>query len=395
MHQHRNRLVDEKQEPAKSKVEALALPDETLSFSELLNFLLRRKRTVLSFGLAGLVLGAILAFALAPTYTATTSFVPPGSSNTPSSAALMSQLSALGGSALLGGKSQGDLYVGILKSHTIARALVGRFKLEQVYKVKKESLAEKKLEQKSLFEAGAKDPIVTISVTDGDPVRARDLANGYLKALQETSAQLALSESSQRRLFFERRLAKEKDDLSDAEVALKQVEEHTGLIAPGGQTTSQIQTLAQLNGQITTRQAQLAALRTDEADENPDVIRMQSEISSLEAQVRQLQIGSSKDQLGRLSTAQVPALELDYVRRARDVKYHETLFEIIAKQYEAARLDEAKDSPLQVLDHAVVPDTKSGPHRAIIIAIGFLLGVTGGVIKLLVQHSNRPQLRTR
>ncbi len=368
--------------------------NDALSLPTVLRILRRGRRTIFLAGLGLLVLATIFAFSLPLNYTATTSFVPPGSNSSMSSAAAMlGQLSSLGGTSLLGGaKSQGDLYVGILKSHTISRELVQRFDLQHVYKVKKVSQAEQILGSKSLFESGTKDPIVIISVTDHNPQRARDLANGYLQALQATSANLALSESSQRRLFFEQRLAKEKDDLANAEVELKQAQEKTGLIAPVGQTTVEIQTLAQLHAQITDRQVRLAALLHDETDENPDVLRMRSEISSLQGQVAQLENGAGEGHFGRFSTAQVPELQLEYIRKARDVKYHEALFDIIAKQYEAARLDEAKDSPLQVLDRAVVPDMKSGPPRSVIMAIGLLFGLAGGAVWVLFQASRQGSL---
>ena len=258
--------------------------------------------------------------------------------------------------------------------------------LTKAYKVKKESDAEKLLAKNSTFESGTKDPLVTISVTDTVPERARDLANGYLAALQDTSSGLSLSESSQRRLFFEQRLSKERDDLADAEVALKQSQEKTGLIAPAGQTASELQTLASLRAQITDRQVRLASLLHEETEQSPNVLRLRSEISNLQAQTSQMENGQSKGQFGRFSAAQVPELELDYIRKTRDVKYHEALFDIIAKQYEAARLDEAKDAPLQVLDHATVPDTKSGPHRTLLMALGMLLGLAAGVVWVLIQH---------
>ena len=385
---------ESEQNPASfSELEAAIEP---LTLSALLMILKIGRRTILFSGLGVLALATVLAFLLPLTYSATTSFVPPGSSGIQSSAALMGQLSALGGgSSLLGGRNQGDLYVGILKSHTIARYLVEHYDLEKVYKVKKESIAEKILQQHSLFETSTKDPIVIITVTDGSPERVRDLANGYLKALQETSSGLALTESSQRRLFFETRLAKEKDDLADAEVAMKQAQEHTGLIAPGGQTISQIQTMAQLNSQIMLRQTELAGMLSNETNDNPDVVRMRNEIGSLQAQLKQLQTGNTNKPFQRFSTSQVPELELEYVRRARDVKYHESLFEIIAKQYEAARLDEAKDTPLQVLDHAIVPDSKSGPHRSIIMAIGLLIGLLGGAVWVLMTSARRTEVLFR
>ena len=161
-----------------------------------------------------------------------------------------------------------------------------------------------------------------------------DLASGYLQALEATINGLALTESSQRRLFFAQRLGKEKDELADAEAALKQAEEKSGLIAPAGQTSSEIQTLAQLRAQTSERQVRLASLLHDESDENPDVIGLRNEIASLQAQTSQLENGRVDRQFGRFSTAQVPGLELEYIRRARDVKYHETLFDMIARQYD-------------------------------------------------------------
>jgi len=225
-----------------------------------------------------------------------------------------------------------------------------------------------------MFDIGLKDSIVTIEVTDKSPERARDLANGYLDALQQTSAVLALSESSQRRLFYEQRLAKERDDLANAEVALKQNQEKTGLISPVGQTASKIQTLANLRAEITGREVRLAALRQVETDQNPEIIMILSEVGSLQRQVAQLETGQNPGKFGSSSTAEVPEMELEYIRKFRDVKYHEALFDIIARQYEVGRLDEARDAPLQILDHATTPDTRSGPHRSIIMAVGLILG---------------------
>jgi tyrosine-protein kinase Etk/Wzc len=129
---------------------------------------------------------------------------------------------------LAGAKSPGDLYAGILKSRSIAGELVQRFDLRKVYGVKRESQAEKKLGANTDVTLDAKSTIVTVDVTDKSPQRAHDLANGYMDALRETNGRLALSQSSQRRLFFGQQLAKEKDDLEDAEVALKQTEEQSG-----------------------------------------------------------------------------------------------------------------------------------------------------------------------
>ncbi|AEU39153.1 GumC family protein [Granulicella mallensis] len=359
-----------------------------MTFSNFIDILWQNRKAILLSGASVFVLATILAFVLPFTYTASATFLPPGTNTGGSSAiAMMGQLSALGGgggaSSLLGGKSQADLFVGLLKSHSVSHALIQRFDLKKVYKVKKESDAAKALTAHSNFEADSKSSIIQIEVTDKSPQRASDLANGYLEALQDASANLALTESSQRRLFYEQRLAKERDDLANAEVELKQDQEKSGLIAPAGQTASELQTLAQLRSQVSEREVRLASLQYYESEDNPDVLRLRQEIASLKEHVAQLENGQNKGQFGSFSTAQVPEMQLEYIRKARDVKYHEVLFESIAKQYEAARLDEAKDTPLQIIDKATVPDTKSGPHRGIIMLIGLILGLMAGTVWVL------------
>ena len=356
----------------------------SLSPALVLGVLKRKRRLIFVTSLLCLFVATLVAFLLPPNFTASASFIPPGSNSESSAGMLMGQLASIsaGGSFEVRGKA--DLYIAILKSHTVAEAMVQRFNLRQVYRLKKESLAERGLAAASFFSVGTKDPVITIEVTDHSAERARDLANGYLETLQATTAGMALSESSQRRLFYEQRLAHEKDELANAEVAMKQVEEKTGLVEPTGQTSMNIQALAQVQAQITSAQAQLASLLQDETNQNPDVLRLRSQIGSLQAKASEMESGAEKG-FGRLSTAQVPDAELEFIRKARDVKYHESLFEIIAKQYEAARLDEAKDAPLQVLDRPSVPDMKSGPSRRIIMAVGLLLGLLGSSAWVLLR----------
>lgn len=363
------------------------------SFRSIFRALSNGKPRLIAGAFAGLIVGIILAVVLPPTYTAQASFVPPGTTMGSSASAIMGQLSSLGAGSLLGNKSQGDLYIGIMKSKTIARAIVRKYQLEKVYGVKKESLAADMLAAHTLFEVGSKDNIVRISVSDKEPRRARDLAQAYLDAVQQTSTHLALTESSQRRLFYEQQLGQAKDQLADAEVALKESQEKTGLISPVGQTAANLQTQQQLQAEIASRQAHLAALSQSETADNPDIQQLRSEIASLQARAAQTASGSASNPFGQVSTAQVPQRELEYVRKAREVKYHEALFDILAKQYEAARLDEAKDAPLQVLDEPVVPDTRSGPKRSLVMAICLLVGFLSAAAWVLLRPRFRGELQ--
>lgn len=361
--------------------------EDSVDLLEVLRTLWASRRLVAKVTGVVIILSLILAFVLPVRYTSTASFIPPSNSSTAGSmaTAIAGQLTFLGAGDLLGGgKSSGDLYAGILKSRSITGDIVKRFDLMRVYHVTKESKAEKKLEDNTSVKVDSKSTIVTISVTDKSPGRARDIANAYLDVLRSTNGRLALSQSSQRRLFYQEQLAKEKDNLEDAEVELKKTEEQTGLIAPVGQTESEIRTIAETQAQLAARQVELAALRQSSTEQNPEVIRLNSEIQNLQSQLADLQNGKGHGNAAAIPTAKVPQLKLDYVRKEREVKYHEALFEILAKQYEAARLDEARDAPvLQVLDPASYPDSKSEPKRLYIVVGGFFVGLILGCAYVL------------
>jgi len=347
-------------------------------------------KTTLRITLASFIFATILAFSLPARYTSSASFLPPslGTGNAMATA-LAGQLAAFGAGDLLGEvKNSGDIYAGILKSRSVAGKLVKQFDLMHLYKAKRESEAEKDLASDTSIAIDPKSSIVTVSVSGKTPQLAHDLANAYMDALRETNGRMALGQSSQRRVFFEEQLAKEKNNLEDAEVDLKKTEEQSGLIAPTGQTEVQIRTIAETQAQIAARQVLLAALRQSSTEQNPEVVRVRSEITDLQSQLSQLQRGGGKGQFATIPTSKVPELQLQYVRKLREVKYHETLFEILAKQYEAARLDEARDAPvLQIIDTASYPDQKSSPKRMLIMLGGLVLGLFAGCGWVLLRNS--------
>ncbi len=360
---------------------------------ELATILLREKSAILRSALVLMVLAALVVYlVMKPMYTAEAVFLPPQSSPGSSMALqLTSQLGSLGGvgaAGALGLKSPGDVYVGILGSRTVADNLVQKFNLQKVYNTKRLSDSVKKLQNRSNFTSG-KNTLISIKVEDHDAKRAADLANGYLDALREQNARLALTEAAQRRLFFEQQLEHEKNALADAEVDLKKTQEQTGLIIPAGQAQVQIEEMSQIRAQIASHQVELAALKQGATDQNPQVVRLQTQITSLQQELQKLQSDPARHQPGsvQLSTANVPELALEYVRKQREVKYHEVLFELISKQYEAARLDESRDAPvLQVIDRAIVPDHKSGLSRILIVLVAGIVGSLIGIVRVILKH---------
>jgi len=347
--------------------------------------ILLRKGLVLLCALAGFALGLLVAFTTKPSYTAKAVFLPPGSPSS-NSAVLIGQLGQLAGLAgssgsLLGGfKDPGAVYIGILQSRTVADDMIGQFDLQRLYRTKKLSSTEKALAEHSKFIPG-KDTLITIRVTDEDPRRAAAMANAYLKELNKQNDRLALTEAGQRRVFFEKQLEQEKDRLANAEVELTRTEQQTGLIHPMGQAQIQIAAIAQTQAEISNREIQLAALNQSATTANPQVIRLTSELDSLREHLRQLENSNGKANPGNplVPTAKVPELSLEYIRRDRDVKYHEALYTLLLRQYESAKLDESRAAPLvQIVDDAVVPDQKSWPPRTLFVLLFTFLGAVAG-----------------
>ena len=359
----------------------------------------QNRKTILRFAVTVAVLTALIVFfVLKPTYTAQAVFLPPQSAPGSAMTQLAGQLGSFGALGALGGlKNPADVYIGILGSRTIADSLIKRFDLQRVYKTKRLSDTEKVLKGSSKFVAG-KDSLITISVEDKDPNLAASLANGYLEALYEQNGSLALTESAQRRVFFEQQLAHEKNALADAEVELKRTQEQTGLIAPIGQAQVEIEAIQRLQAEITSRQVEFRVLQQSSTEQNPAMIRERAEIEELQEHLRKLENDSTKRTPGNVQapTSKVPELALEYIRKQREVKYHETLFELLARQYETARLDESREAPLlQVVDKAIVPDKKSGPHRTLLVMASLFAGLAAGAFWVVLVDALKNLKRSR
>jgi tyrosine-protein kinase Etk/Wzc len=356
------------------------------------------KWLLLKFALVPALITAITVFLMKPTYTAQASFLPPNSTSSGSSS-LLGQLGALGGAsgALSSLKDPTLLYVGMLNSRSVADDLIRKFDLAKVYKTQKLSQTEKALGRHSEFISG-KDTIITVSVEDHDPKRAADMANAYLAALHGLNDRIALTEAGQRRLFFE----KQKDRLADAEVELMRSQNQTGLIQPSGQARLQLEAIAQTQAEIASREIELAAMSQAATEQNPDVVRIRSEIAGLRAQLSKLENSSGQNRPGNVQvpTSQVPELTLIYVRKERELKYQQALYELLLRQYEAAKLEESRSAPLmQVVDYAAIPDTKSGPRRTLYTLLAAILGGLVGsfwvIGRYLVRATRENQLRGR
>ena len=372
--------------------------DDEISLLDLLIVLAERKRTILWVTAAFAVIAIFVSLVLPQSYTAMVVLLPPQQSSS-MGGAIASQLGNLGGMAALAGsglglKSPNDTIVAELKSRTVEEAMVQHFGLMQEYHQRLLSDTRKVFEKHTTIDGSGKDGLLHISVEDRDPNRAAELANGYVDQFRKMSEHLAITEASQRRLFFEQQLEQAKDSLANAEEALKLTQQKTGLIQLDSQARALIESAASLRAQIAAKEVQIESMRTFATGENAQLIQAQQELDGLRTQLAKLGGSENIDAGLMVPKGQVPEAGLEYVRKLRDVKYYETIFDILARQFEIAKLDEAKQGALiQVVDAAVPPDRRSFPKRGMIVigatAAGFFVGIIVALVCAMYENMNR------
>ena len=361
-----------------------------IRFPEPLIILAKKKSFIFIFVGCAAILSAGISLLLPKIYTAEAKILPPQQSQSMGAAAALSQLGPLASlaGAGLGLRTPSDLYIAMLRSRTVADALIDRFSLMRVYKQTVRDYARKKLESATQIKTGTKDGVISISVDDRDPQLAADLANGYVVELENLTKTLAVTEAGKRRMFFEREVKMASDDLANAEVALKQTQEKTGLILLDSQSRAMIESLTSLRARVAGQEVQLQAMRTFATAENPDLVRAEEELTALREQLTRLEGGQGKRRFADVPIESVPTAGLEYVRKLREVKYHEALFEILAKQYEAAKLDEARDSlVVQQLDKAIKPEKRSWPPRTALVLASTLLALIVSIVAVFLMEA--------
>jgi tyrosine-protein kinase Etk/Wzc len=399
-------------EQMSTAIPGIASPELDRSEVDLLDLLIilaKRKDLIFKVTVGVAIAATIVCFLLPNKYTATAVIMPPQQSQSTASM-IMNQVAGAGGlgslAALagkdLGLKSNSGMYVDILKSRTIADALVNQFDLQKIYRDKKISDARKELGKASDISAG-KNGLIEIKVEDYSAQRAADLANAYVDELHKLTKTLAFSEASQRRLFFQQEVEQAKENLAKAEVAMKDTEQRTGMIHLDTQAKAIIESIGRLQAQIAAKQVVLRAMRSFATDNNPQVQLTEQELAGLQVELAKLeqQQGTTPEGDPIIATGRLPAYGLEWARAYREVRFRETEFEFLTKELEAAKIDEAKEGAvIQVVDSAVPPDKKSWPRRWLIIflsSFGAFLICSGYLIanEALVIAAYDPETNSR
>jgi tyrosine-protein kinase Etk/Wzc len=321
-----------------------------------------------------------------PIFTARTTMLPPVSQQQQGggASAALAALGALGGLAgSVAAKSPDELYVALLKSDSVVRALDAKFDLKARYELKTFDALRKTMPDKIRVSADRKSGVISIEVDDRDPKFAAELANSHVQEVTKVLGRLAVSDAQLRRVFFEQQLKDVKENLIKAELGLRSVQEKSGVIVLDKQAEALIGGAAQLRAMIAERDVQLKVLRTAATGENPDVLKLNSELAALRDELARMEssrgraTGSAVD----IPVGKIPEAAIAYVRARRELKLQETLLESMIRQFEIAKLDEAKEGPvLQQVDMALPPDRKSKPSRAMIVIASTLLGFMASLV---------------
>ncbi|GGE78494.1 GumC family protein [Massilia psychrophila] len=375
----------------RSKVETA---ESEIHLLDLLLVLAQQKWLVIGTPVVFGTIALVTSLLMTPIFTSVAKIMP---SQQQQGAGLGTMLGQLGGLAAAAGavKSPNDLYVGLLESRTISDRLIIRLKLKERYLMATMDDTRALLAGATAISSDKKSGFISIRTNDKDPMFAAELANAYVDELTKLTQTMELTEASQRRLFFEKQLKDAADQLAMAEVALRGTQEKTGMVQPEAQVQAIITSVAQLKGTIAAKEVQLNAMKTFAAERNPELLRTQEELRGLRVQLTKLERNRPSEEGDfMVPTGRIPEVGVQYVRSVRTVKYYETIFELMAKQFELAKVDEAKDSTLiQVLDKAVPAERKTKPSRALITLTGAFGGAFLGLILAFMRGAYRASRR--
>lgn len=358
-------------------------PPDEINLLEYLVVIFKRKWLVLAFTAAVAVTGAVVSLLLPDIYKAEARILPPQKAGSGIASELLGSVQGLPllAGADIGLKNPNDLYIAMIKSRKILDDLIDRFNLMEVYGAEYREDARKELDE-AMKVSTYMENVISVAVEDTDPARAASMANAAVDGLKELIKGLAITEAAQRRLFFEEQLRETRGALTKAEEGMARFLEATGSLKIDSQAEAAMEAIAALNARIAEREVQLKVMKSYSTPRNPDLQKVQEELAGLKAELKKLDKGGPRGEGFEplLPTGRMPEVGTEYLRKLRELKFQESLYEVLLKQYEMAKLDEARDAVvLQVIDVAVAPEKRARPKRTLIVAVSTGLGFFVGL----------------
>ena len=285
---------------------------------------------------------------------------------------------------LLGIKTTGALFIGVLESQTVEDRIIDQYDLRKVYGVKLRQSARERLSENTSITEERKSGIISLAVSDREPKRAAAIAASYVDELNTLMAQLTTSSAHRERVFLEERLKTVNSDLESAEKDFSQFASKNATIDITEQGKAMVVSAATLQGQLIAAQSQLEGLKQIYTDSNIRVRSIQARINELHHQLELLggKYGTPASGNDGVSDTlyptlrQLPILGVPYADLFRQLKIEQAVYETLTKEYELAKVQEAKEIPtVKVLDSPLVPERKSYPPRLMIILLGTIFTV--------------------
>lgn len=369
--------MTEEQKVQNSEVVRPYEAEDEINLLEYLLVIVKHKKMILCSCAAAFVLSCIVTLLMPNVYTSTAQLLPPQQEKGGLAARLggMGDLAALAGISVGGGS--GDLYIGMLKSRTVADAVMEQLNLMEHFGWEYRTSAYRALQSKVNISLGKKDGIISLSVEDKDPELAAGIANAFVEELKKLNIRINLNSAGRQRQFLENRLTVVKKDLLAAEEKLKTFQEQNKAIRIDDQARAIIEAISELKGELASKEVALGVALSTQTEQNPQVKALREGIAQIKEQMRKWERSSAGKKVSGdifITTADVPEMGVRYARLLREFKVQETIFELLTRQYEVAKIEEAKNtSTIQVLDPAGVPDRKSKPHRIRVVLVMTIL----------------------
>lgn len=369
-----------------------------------LELLWEHRRRLLKVTAWAFAVSIVVALIAPKTYESTVSIMPPDALGTNSM--MMATLASKGSpelaamaAGMLGMKTTGSLFVGLVRSHTVEDHVVDRIGLQQVYHSKYRQDAWKSLERRTEVKEDRKTGIITLTVSDQDAQRARNIAQAYVEELNHLVSQVSTSSARRERVFIEQRLTTVKADLEDAEKEFSAFASKNATLDIKEQTRAMVESAAMLQGELIAAQSELEGLMQIYNPNNVRVRSAQARVAELRRQLAK--IGGTDASLsspdnpesGELypSIRKLPLLGVQWADLYRRVKIQETVYELLNQQYELARIQEAKEVPtVDVIDPANLPERRSWPPRTLLVLVLTTMSFLGAIaLTILVDRINK------
>lgn len=343
--------------------------------------ILKHKEFIIKTTFAVMGIAAVVSLIIPSVYVAEIKILPPQSTNSSMASLMASQMAGIGISAsALGVKNTNDLYVALLKTHGVIDYVIDKLELMKVYKTNSRESVREIVVKNIVVKDDKKSGILSIGFRHHNPQISADIANVLVEGLQNLNTSLAVTEAGQRRLFFEEQLKNAKAQLISSEESLKSFQQRTGTIKIDDEAKTTMETVASMRAKISAKEVQLRVMRSYSTTENPDLQRLQEEIVALRSELSRLESHARADDGTVPTVGRLSSLGTEYLRRMREFKYNESLYEILMKQYGAAKLDESRDSAvIQIVERAEAPERRVEPQRRRIVSnsgtIAFIFSV--------------------